>query len=103
MLITYHNETSGTALGGNEPLSRSHMREGASRNSAIQLRAVSSIRHGPAVAQSRSEETTVHRYSPGSEADAAFRERIARRVFGFILGILFLTPLILAGIAVKFG
>jgi len=31
MLITFQ-KTSGTALGGNEPLSRSHMREGASRN-----------------------------------------------------------------------
>lgn len=39
MLIQF-DKTSGTALGGNEPLSRSHMRDGASRNSAIQLRAV---------------------------------------------------------------
>lgn len=38
MLIQF-DETSGTALGGNEQLSRSHMREGASRNPAIQLRA----------------------------------------------------------------
>lgn len=38
MLIQF-DKTSGTALGGKEPLSRSHMRDGASRNPAIQLRA----------------------------------------------------------------
>lgn len=74
MLIQF-DKTSGTALGGNEPLSRSHMRDGASRNT----------------------------YSSTRESDAAFRERIAVRVFGSILFLMFILPLILAGIAVKFG
>jgi len=54
MLIQF-NKTSGTALGGNEPLSRSHMRDGASRNPAIQLRAGAPRRQVP-VAPSRVEE-----------------------------------------------
>jgi hypothetical protein len=37
------------------------------------------------------------------EPDAACRGRIAFGVFGFILGFMFILPLILAGIAVKFG
>lgn len=59
MLIQFDSETSGTALGGNEPLSRSHMRDGASRNPAIQLRAGAPRRQVP-VAPSRVEERTVH-------------------------------------------
>lgn len=38
MLIQFTKETSGPAIGGNRP-GRSHMREGDSRNPAIQLRA----------------------------------------------------------------
>lgn len=55
-MLTQFDEASGTALGGNELLSRSHMRgDGATpRNPAIQLRAASP-RQGPAVASSRSE------------------------------------------------
>ena len=75
MLITIQNESTRAAYGATSDCSRLDMREGASRN----------------------------RYSPGSEADAAFRERIACRVFGFIVGFMFTLPLILAGIAVKFG
>jgi len=99
MLIQFEKSTR-AAYGATSDCSRLDMREGASRNPAIQLRAVSSIRHGPAVAQSRSEETTVHSYSSNRDhGDAEFRDSV---VF-YVLGILFLTPLILAGIAVKFG
>jgi len=59
MMLSFYRETSGTALGGNEPLSRSHMRDGASRNTAIQLRADPPRLLVP-VAPSRVEETTVH-------------------------------------------
>ncbi|MCO5129763.1 MAG: hypothetical protein M9932_04270 [Xanthobacteraceae bacterium] len=59
MLIQFEKSTRG-AYGATSDSSRLDVREGASRNPAIQLRAASSIRHGPAVAQSRSEETTVH-------------------------------------------
>jgi hypothetical protein len=75
MMLSFYRETSRTALGGNDMRPGSHMREGASRNS----------------------------YSSSGESDAAFRERIAFRVFGSILFFMFVLPLILAGIAVKFG
>lgn len=54
MLIQFTKETSGPATGDNRP-DRSHMREGASRNPAIQLRA-DPPRHWSAVAPSRREE-----------------------------------------------
>lgn len=74
MMLSFYRETSGRATGHCQP-GRSHMREGASRNP----------------------------YSSGRQPDAACRGRIAFGVFGFILGVLFVLPLILAGIAVKFG
>lgn len=98
MLIQF-DKTSGTALGGNEPLSRSHMRDGASRNPAIQLRADPPRLLVP-VAPSRVEENDGASFlSSRDHGDAEFRDNV---VF-YVLGILFLTPLILAGIAVKFG
>jgi hypothetical protein len=75
MLITFHNESTRAAYGATSDRSRLDMREGASRNS----------------------------YSSYREPDAACRGRIAFGVFGFILGFMFILPLILAGIAVKFG
>lgn len=56
MLIQFDSETSGPAVTQYNQPGRSHMREGASRNPAIQLRAAPSIRHRSAVAPSRREE-----------------------------------------------
>jgi hypothetical protein len=77
------------------------MRDGASRN-PIQLRAVPPRLLVP-VASSRVEENDDAFYSSYRQPDAACRGRIAFGVFGFILAVLFILPLILAGIAVKFG
>lgn len=68
MLIQFE-KTSGRATGDYQP-GRSHMREGASRNPAIQLRAVPPRLLVP-VAPSRVEETTVHPFIQFSR-DIAF-------------------------------
>jgi hypothetical protein len=97
MLIQFE-KTSGRATGDYQP-GRSHMREGASRNPAIQLRAVPPRLLVP-VAPSRVEENDGASFlSSRDHGDAEFRDSV---VF-YVIGILFLTPLILAGIAVKFG
>ena len=75
MMITVENISTRAAYGATSDCSRLDMRDGASRNP----------------------------YSSTRESDAAFRERIAFRVFGSILFLIFILPLILAGIAVKFG
>lgn len=69
MLIQFDSETSGRATGDYQP-GRSHMRDGASRNPAIQLRAVPP-RPLSAVAPSRREEMTVHPFIKFSR-DIAF-------------------------------
>ena len=98
MLIQFE-QSSRTALGGNDMRPGSHMREGASRNPAIQLRADPPRLLVP-VAPSRVEENDGASFlSSRDHSDAEFRDNV---VF-YVIGILFLTPLILAGIAVKFG
>jgi hypothetical protein len=75
------------------------MREGASRNPTIQLRPDHRQASNP-VAWSRVEENDqASILSRCDQGDADFRDSV---VF-YVLGFLFLTPLILAGIAAKFG
>lgn len=98
MLITFHKTSTRAAYGATSDCSRLDMREGASRNPAIQLPGCASP--SGTVAVSRVEETRPHPYSSSRDhGDAEFRDSV---VF-YVIGILFLTPLILAGIAVKFG
>lgn len=92
MLITYPNETSGRATGDCQP-GRSRMRDGAMPRNSIHLRA--SLREvfppGGVVLGRR---TTTHPYSSCRESD------VALRVFGSVLFLMFILPLILAGIAI---
>lgn len=101
-MLSLINETSRQATGARPPAG-SLLREGASRNPAIQLRTSILPEVFHPIASSRVEETTTHPYSSCRQPDAACRGRIAFGVFGFILGFMFILPLILAGIAVKFG
>lgn len=102
MLIQFQNMRGRPTLGGTSS-QPSALRGGAisPRNpNSIQLRASCQPEVFHPVARSRDEETTVHPYSSSRDhGDAEFRDSV---VF-YVIGILFLTPLILAGIAVKFG
>lgn len=113
MMIQF-DETSGTASGANEPLSRSHMRDGASRNSnpvpgiSVGQRGDRLSESSPAV-RHRAANSGIFMSVQGerpshlsSSRNAEFRDRVAFRVFGFMIATLFLLPLILAGTVVAF-